>query len=255
MRHRSIYLALAVTLFTAAPSPARAVQGGEAEEAVTAASQTHPEGYERTESFMQRFGSWSYVLAPLLMVVVAILPIPAELPAMLNGMMFGPIVGTTITWLGALVGAMVSFELARRFGRPLSERIVKRSLLERADRLVDSAGWPGLITLRLIPAVAFTAINWGAGFTSVNRWTFVWTTAAGILPGAIVFTASGTGLAVLLRMHPVAVWGMVVMGFLVVWWTVARYRRRPMRQWTGEFRTPAPPAPPAPPVPPASPAP
>ena len=213
MRHRSVNLALAVTLCTAAPSSARAVQGeGEgarAGDAVTAAVQTHPEGsgYDRTESFMERFGNWSYVVAPLFMIIVAILPIPAELPAMLNGMMFGPIVGTTITWLGAIVGAIVSFELARRFGRPLSERIVKRSLLERADRLVDSAGWPGLLTLRLIPAVAFTAINWGAGFTSVTRWTFVWTTAAGILPGAIVFTASGTGLAVLLRMHPVAVWG------------------------------------------------
>lgn len=243
MRPRSIYLVLAVTLFAATPSPARAVQGEREGEAFTAAVQTHPEGYERTESFMQRFGSWSYVVAPLFMVLVAILPIPAELPAMLNGMMFGPIVGTTITWLGAVVGAIVSFELARRFGRPLSERIVKRSLLERADRLVDSAGWPGLLTLRLIPAVAFTAINWGAGFTSVTRWTFVWTTAAGILPGAIVFTVSGTGLAVLFRMHPVVVWGMVVMGFLVVWWTVARYRRRPMRLWTGELETPAPPAP------------
>ncbi len=246
MRRRSLYLALTVTLFAAAPSPARAVQGeGRGEgEAVTAAVQTQPGGregwYDRTESFMQRFGSWSYLLAPLLMVIVAILPIPAELPAMLNGMMFGPIVGTTITWLGALVGAMVSFELARRFGRPLSERIVKRSLLERADRLVDSAGWPGLLTLRLIPAVAFTAINWGAGFTSVTRWTFVWTTAAGILPGAIVFTVSGTGLAVLFRTYPVAVWGMVVVGFLVVWWTVARYRRRPMRRWTGEFRSSTP---------------
>lgn len=248
MRRRSVYLALTVTLLAAAPSPAREVHGEG--EVVAAAVQTQPEdggeGDDRTESFMERFGRWSYVLAPLLMVVVAILPIPAELPAMLNGMMFGPIVGTAITWLGALVGAMVSFELARRFGRPLSERIVKRSLLERADRLVDSAGWPGLLTLRLIPAVAFTAINWGAGFTSITRWTFVWTTAAGILPGAIVFTVSGTGLAALFRMHPVAVWGMVVMGFLVVWWTVTRYRRRPMRLWTGEFETPAPPAPPAP---------
>ena len=206
---------------------------------VQQAVQGVPEEYDRTGAFMERFGRWSYVVAPLFMVVVAILPIPAEFPAMLNGMMFGTIVGTTITWLGAIVGAVVSFELARRFGRPLSERVVSPAVLQRADRLVDSAGWPGLLTLRLIPAVAFTAINWGAGFTSVTRWTFVWTTAVGILPGAIAFTASGTGLAVLLRMHPVAAWGVVLMAILALWWTVVRYRRRPLRRWTGEFERPA----------------
>ena len=123
------------------------------------------------------------MLAPLLMIVVAILPIPAELPPMLNGMIFGPLIGTTITWLGAIVGAWISCELARRFGRPLTERFVKSTLLERTDRVVDSAGWPGLLTVRLIPAVAFTALNWGAGLTTVPRWTFLWTTTLGTYPG------------------------------------------------------------------------
>ena len=179
----------------------------------------------REEAFVDRFGAWSFVLAPLLMIVVAILPIPAEFPAMLNGMIFGPLIGTTITWLGAIVGAWISFELARRFGRPLTERFVKSTLLERANRVVDSAGWPGLLTLRLIPAVAFTALNWGAGLTTVPRWTFLWTTTLGILPGAIVFTVSGTGAAALFRANPPAAVGLGFLVFLVAWWTVVRYRR------------------------------
>jgi uncharacterized membrane protein YdjX (TVP38/TMEM64 family) len=162
------------------------------------------------------------------MIVVAILPIPAEFPAMLNGIVFGALVGTAITWLGAIVGAWISFELARRLGRPLTERFVKPAVLERADRLVDSAGWPGLLTLRLIPAVAFTAINWGAGLTAVPRWTFLWTTIVGILPGAIVFTASGTGMAALLRANPGAAVGLGVVCLGVIWWTTVRYRRRPI---------------------------
>ena len=178
------------------------------------------------EAFVDRFGQWSFVLAALLMIVVAILPIPAEFPAMLNGMIFGPLIGTTITWLGAIVGAWISFELARRFGRPLTERFVKSTLLERTDRVVDSAGWPGLLTLRLIPAVAFTALNWGAGLTTVPRWTFLWTTTLGILPGAIVFTVSGTGAAALFRANPLAAVALGLVVFLVGWWTVVRYRRR-----------------------------
>ena len=73
---------------------------------------------------IEESGAWVYVLAPLFMVAVAILPIPAEIPAMLNGMVFGPLVGALVTWSGGLVGAVVSFELARRFGRPLAEQLV-----------------------------------------------------------------------------------------------------------------------------------
>jgi len=139
------------------------------------------------------------VLAPLFTVVVAILPIPAEIPAMINGMAFGPVWGTLVTWASALVGAQISFELAGRFGRPLTERILPAAVVARANALCARAGWPLLLGLRLLPTVAFTAINWAAGLTRMRRSTFIWTTAIGILPGAILFTATGAGLGALLN--------------------------------------------------------
>jgi len=177
-------------------------------------------------NWIGNLGVWAYAVAPLGMILVSILPIPAEIPAAANGMIFGPVVGTLITWAGAVVGAAISFELARRFGRPLGERYVGADRVRKADEMVRAAGWPGLITLRLIPVVAFTAINWASGLTSVSRWTFLWTTMVGILPGAFVFTWSGTGLAVLYRVNPVAAGGLLGVVLLVGWWTWARYRAR-----------------------------
>ena len=191
---------------------------------------------DASESFLVRLGGWAYILAPLLMIVVAILPIPAEFPAIMNGMLFGPVVGAAITWSGAVVGAMISFELARKFGRPLAERFVKSSVMDTVDKLLSSAGWPGLLFLRLLPVVAFTALNWGIGFTKLPRWTFMWTTALGILPGAILFSSSGTGLAALYRMNPPAAIGLGILGLLVVCLTISRYRGRQLRLWTGEYR-------------------
>lgn len=153
---------------------------------------------ETLAAWVEASGPAVYVLAPLFTVAVAILPVPAEIPAMVNGIVFGPLWGTLVTWTSALLGAQISFELARRFGRPLTERVLPVSLVTRADRLCYRAGWPLLLGLRLLPTVAFTAINWGAGLTGMRRGTFVWTTAVGILPGAIVFTATGAGLGVLL---------------------------------------------------------
>lgn len=153
---------------------------------------------ENLALWIEASGPAVYVLAPLFTVAVAILPIPAEIPALVNGMAFGPLWGTLVTWVCALTGAQVSFELSRRFGRPLSARLLPDRMMRRADDLVTTAGWPLLLGLRLLPTVAFTAVNWAAGLTALRRRTFFWTTAVGIIPGAVLFTATGSGLGALL---------------------------------------------------------
>ncbi|HJO02781.1 MAG TPA: VTT domain-containing protein [Acidobacteriota bacterium] len=183
---------------------------------------------ESLAHWIEGSGGLVYILAPLLTLAVAILPIPAEIPALLNGMVFGPVWGTVVTWLFALAGAQISFELARRFGRPLGSRLVPAGVLQRADHAVQSAGWPVLLTLRFLPTVAFTAVNWAAGLTMVPRRTFVWTTALGILPGAVAFTLTGTGLGTLLRGDPVprlGIWSWVAVGMLMLALTAWLWRR------------------------------
>lgn len=179
---------------------------------------------EALAQWIEQTGMWAYVLAPLFMIVVAVLPIPAEIPAMVNGMVFGTVVGTVITWSGALVGAQISFEIARKFGRPLSARIVSKRTLAQADRIAISAGWAGLLVLRLIPVVPFTAVNWGLGFTLLHRLTFFWTTALGLLPGAIVFTATGAGLGALYVRYPVIFPVVAVLAAFAIGWAIYRFR-------------------------------
>ena len=180
------------------------------------------------EVWMAAAGVWAYIVAPAVMAAVAVLPIPAEAPAMINGALFGPVVGTAMSWLGAMLGAWISFELARAWGRPLAARFLSPSALAKTDDAVSRAGWWGMLVARFIPLIAFTALNWGAGLTAVGRWRFLWTTGVGILPGAIVFTASGTGLAMILkRAGPVG--SVLAIATLVVLaiWIVLRQRREP----------------------------
>ena len=84
-------------------------------------------------------GGWGYPLAVALMAGVAVLPIPAEIPAAMNGMLFGPVGGIIITWTGAVIGAQLSFELARAFGRPLVCRFVPDAVIDRIDGVVNAA--------------------------------------------------------------------------------------------------------------------
>jgi uncharacterized membrane protein YdjX (TVP38/TMEM64 family) len=172
--------------------------------------------------FVENSGHWAYVLAPLFMIIVAILPIPAEIPAMVNGMLFGPVLGSVVTWSGALAGAIISFELAQRFGRPLAHRLLRPGAITRLDALALSANWPALLAVRLIPTIAFTLVNWAAGLTAIPRWTFAWTTALGILPGAVLFTVTGSGLGALYRRAPLAGGAVIALAVGVIVWSILR---------------------------------
>lgn len=172
-------------------------------------------------TWLQENKTAAYWAAPLLMVVVAILPIPAEIPAAINGMLFGVVLGIIMTWGGAMVGAMISYELARCFGRKLSRRFVKPGVIEKLDGLKDTEA-AVLLMLRFTPMVAFTVVNWASGLLQVRRTTFAWTTAVGILPGAIAFTASGSAISMMYQRYPGRVTAVVAVlcGALLlrVWW-------------------------------------
>ena len=126
-----------------------------------------------------------------------------------------------MTWGGAMVGAMISYELARCFGIRLTRRFVAPEVMERFEGLKNTEA-PVLLMLRLTPVVAFTVVNWASGLLQVRRSTFVWTTAVGILPGAIAFTASGSAISLMYERYPGTVTVVVALlcGALLlrVWW-------------------------------------
>lgn len=119
--------------------------------------------------------------------VATALAIPGSVLTLAGGAMFGAIGGTAYTTLGANLGANAAFGIARSLGRGGVERL-GGSRLEKLDRATESHGFRGLLTLRLIPAVPFNALNFGAGLTSMSWTTYASATAVGIFPGTVVYT-------------------------------------------------------------------
>ena len=86
------------------------------------AASLHP---ERIEAWLAEAGA----LAPLLLVglmaaAVVVSPIPSLPLDVAAGAFFGPLLGTVYAVLGALVGALASFWIARLLGRELLERFL-----------------------------------------------------------------------------------------------------------------------------------
>jgi uncharacterized membrane protein YdjX (TVP38/TMEM64 family) len=149
---------------------------------------------EGIERIAEAWDAWAPVASIALMILHSFVPFPAELIAIANGMLFGPVWGTLVTWLGAMLGAALAFALARRYGRPLVDRLVARKAWAGADALHACCDARTLLLARFVPVISFNLINYAAGVLDVSWWRFLWTTSLGILPITVASVALGDQL-------------------------------------------------------------
>jgi uncharacterized membrane protein YdjX (TVP38/TMEM64 family) len=139
----------------------------------------------RAADYMRAWGMMAVVVSIALMIIHGVAPFPAEVVVMANCMVFGPYWGFAVSWVGAMLAAIVAFGLSRRLGRPFLRRLLPARNYAKVNQWAGRQGTPTLILCRLIPLVSFNAVNYGAGLMSISWWTFIWTTAIGIVPGAV----------------------------------------------------------------------
>lgn len=129
--------------------------------------------------------------APILYIAIyaaaTALAMPGSILTLAGGAIFGVVQGTLYTTIAANIGANAAFGVARFLGRGGVERLAG-DRLQALDRATANHGFQGLLTLRLIPAVPFNALNFGSGLTSIRWSTYALATAIGIFPGTVVYT-------------------------------------------------------------------
>ena len=188
---------------------------------------------EDLRRFVETWGTWAALGSIVLMVLHSVLPIPAEMIAVANGALFGWPWGTAITWTGAMLGAALSFGIARSLGRPTLRRLAPAHIHHRIEQ------WQGrpayLLMIRLAPVISFNLINYAAGVTGLGWWRFLWTTGLGILPITIASVALGRELLD----APWYVWAATVGGALVLWLAARLFRAWIIDEWK-RFKVPSP---------------
>ncbi len=143
-------------------------------------------------ALMEQAGLWAPLASVGLMAVHSFLPFPAEIIAVANGIVFGPWIGVVVTWLGAMLGATLSYEVARGLGPAARARFVPSRYRTRLDAFSINIGIAPLLVSRMLPIVSFNLINYAAGLAGVPRVTFLWTTGLGILPLTVLSVVLGS---------------------------------------------------------------
>jgi len=127
-------------------------------------------------------------------IVVTVVPVPRTAFTLAAGLLFGPVLGVVIAVAASTMSAMLAMLLVRAAGWQLNRLVRHRSIHTVNERLRER-GWPAILSLRLIPAVPFSAINYAAGASAVRVLPYVLATLAGLLPGTAAVVILGDALA------------------------------------------------------------
>lgn len=146
---------------------------------------------ERLEMLVARAGPWGPVLIVVLMIVAVVAsPIPSAPIAMAAGAAYGNLWGTVQVVIGAELGALIAFGLARILGHDALRRVfgdrVDKGLLGSQNALTLT-----VFVSRLMPFVSFDMVSYAAGLSRLQPWRFAVATLAGIVPASFLLTHLG----------------------------------------------------------------
>jgi uncharacterized membrane protein YdjX (TVP38/TMEM64 family) len=153
----------------------------------------HLEDGEALREYLEALGSWAPLVSILMMVLQALVaPVPLSVIALANGLVFGVAGGTIISVVGYIVGALLSFAIARTFGRTTVERMMgKANQRFPVAKWLDRYGIWALFLVRLLPGMPSDLMSFVAGLGRMSVTTYVTVTIAGFLPQAFLYALVG----------------------------------------------------------------
>ena len=114
-----------------------------------------------------------------------------------GGFLFGPLLGTTLTVIGAVIGATALF-LAARYAFADYLHAKAGPALHRMEAGFNENALSYLLVLRLIPLFPFWLVNLVPALLGVPFGIYLLGTFVGIIPGSLVYTLVGDGLGAIL---------------------------------------------------------
>lgn len=156
-------------------------------------------------------------LAPLLLIgsmacAVVVPPIPSLPLDLAAGAVFGPFYGALYAVIGAEIGAIGCFLIARALGRDALSKLLRMEAT--FCQMCTDHQLMGLVFFaRLIPIFSFDVVSYGAGLTNISLTAFALATFFGMAPPTFAFTYLGG--SVVSAQWPLIAAGVVMVAFFL----------------------------------------
>ena len=159
------------------------------------------------------FAPVAFILIQILQVVVA--PISHYAMMAASGAIFGLWTGTLLNYVGSSIGSIIAFLLARKYGRPLVNRIVSKKIMDKYESAVQKVGFFGLFLIYFLPVFPDDEIIYLVGLSKMSFKDFLAATLFGRLGGAFGMAFVGATLAAPTKIGIIIILMLCIFGALV----------------------------------------
>jgi uncharacterized membrane protein YdjX (TVP38/TMEM64 family) len=125
--------------------------------------------------------------------VITVFPFPRTAFTLAAGLLFGSGYGALIALTASTASAVIALLVIRAFGWRLAA-MVSHPAVEAVDARLRQRGWLAVLSLRLIPMVPFSVINYAAGASAVRTLPYALATLGGLLPGTVAVVVLGDAI-------------------------------------------------------------
>lgn len=123
---------------------------------------------EALRAWVESYGVFGpLVLMAVIVLEVIIAPLPGGLPPIVAGFVFGPIEGAIYAWIANVAASIITFLLARWFGRSFANRLAESSELKTYARFVHANSWILFFAYSIPFLFPVDLLNISLGLTSI----------------------------------------------------------------------------------------
>lgn len=183
-------------------------------------------------SGVQNLGAYGpFLLIGLMALAIVLNPLPSAPIALGAGAVYGHTLGTIYIVIGAELGAVIAFLIARLAGYDLTRRFFGETGTLRGINSQNKL--TALVFLsRLVPFMSFDLVSYAAGLTPLKLWRFALATLLGLIP--VSFALAHFGSEIGNGDYQTLVVAVLVIGLLTVTPILLRlYRRFRQKQYSG----------------------
>lgn len=149
-----------------------------------------------TQDTVQSLAAQAGIFGPLAIIglmwlAVVASPIPSAPIAIAAGAVYGHTFGAVYVAIGAELGAVTAFLIARYFAQDTVTRWTGGRLEQGLLGSQNALTWAVFLS-RLMPFVSFDAFSYAAGVSKIRFWRFAVATFLGIVPASVVLAHVGT---------------------------------------------------------------
>ena len=144
------------------------------------------------ESYVQSLGAIGPLVVVLVYILATVLLIPGSAITIGAGTLFGLKTGFPVVVLGANLGALSAFLLARTFLRDqVAAWAAANPKFRSLDQAIGKKGFKMVLLTRLSPVFPFVLLNYFLGLTAVRLGAYVLASLIGMLPATFLFVYIG----------------------------------------------------------------